>query len=219
MRRRALPKAQVGHGQGAPVAPAELTWALIMASMRRVPQYIGNLKHGAWQQSGLKASSMPANFGIGMVLNGKTLGVWGYGRIGQLVAGYARCFGMRVMVWGSESARERAELDGHASAHSCESFFEECDVLSASPPQDSRHNQSLLLRQMALKGLGVVILPSFIVGPDVKRGALVSVMADHIPQQQTINAVYPPSQFVPAPVRAFIDFMVGRCNPKPSWDV
>ena len=120
----------VAEGVGSPIAPAELTWALIMAAMRRVPQYIGNLKHGAWQQSGLKASSMPANFGIGMVLHGKTLGVWGYGRIGQLVAGYARCFGMRVMVWGSESARERAELDGHASAHSCESFFDECDVLS-----------------------------------------------------------------------------------------
>ena len=120
----------VAEGVASPVAPAELTWALIMASMRRVPQYIGNLKHGAWQQSGLKASSMPANFGIGMVLHGKTLGVWGYGRIGQLVAGYARAFGMRVMVWGSESARERAELDGYASAASCESFFDECDVLS-----------------------------------------------------------------------------------------
>jgi D-3-phosphoglycerate dehydrogenase len=120
----------VAEGAGSPVAPAELTWALIMASMRRVPQYIGNLKHGAWQQSGLKASSMPANFGIGMVLHGKTLGIWGYGRIGQLVAGYARAFGMRVIVWGSESARERAELDGYASAATCESFFDECDVLS-----------------------------------------------------------------------------------------
>ncbi len=120
----------VAEGVGSPVAPAELTWALIMASMRRVPQYIGNLKHGAWQQSGLKASSMPANFGIGMVLHDKTLGVWGYGRIGRLVAGYARAFGMRVIVWGSEAARERAEFDGYASAATCESLFDECDVLS-----------------------------------------------------------------------------------------
>ncbi|MBI3367142.1 MAG: D-2-hydroxyacid dehydrogenase family protein, partial [Burkholderiales bacterium] len=55
----------VAEGQGSPVAPAELTWALIMAATRRLPQYIGNLKHGAWQQSGLKAASMPPNFGIG----------------------------------------------------------------------------------------------------------------------------------------------------------
>jgi D-3-phosphoglycerate dehydrogenase / 2-oxoglutarate reductase len=120
----------VAEGVGSPVAPAELTWALIMAAMRRLPQYIGNLKHGAWQQSGLKAASMPPNFGIGMRLAGKRLGIWGYGKIGQMVAGYGRAFGMNVVVWGSEASRERARLDGHGSATSCESFFEECDVLS-----------------------------------------------------------------------------------------
>ena len=120
----------VAEGAGSPVAPAELTWALIMAAMRRLPQYIGNLKHGAWQQSGLKSASMPPNFGVGMVLRGKTLGVWGYGKIGQLVAGYGRAFGMHVTVWGSESARDKARTDGHTAAESCESFFETCDVLS-----------------------------------------------------------------------------------------
>ena len=120
----------VAEGAGSPVAPAELTWALIMAAMRRLPQYIGNLKHGAWQQSGLKAASMPPNFGLGMVLKGKTLGIWGYGKIGQLVAGYGRAFGMHVTVWGSESARAKAEQDGLVAAPSCEAFFEACDVLS-----------------------------------------------------------------------------------------
>ena len=120
----------VAEGVGSPVAPAELTWALIMAAMRRLPQYIGNLKHGAWQQSGLKAASMPANFGLGMVLQGKTLGIWGYGKIGQTVAGYGRAFGMNVLVWGSESARTQAVADGHMAAQSCESFFATCDVLS-----------------------------------------------------------------------------------------
>ncbi len=120
----------VAEGTGSPVAPAELTWALIMAAMRRLPQYIGNLKHGAWQQSGLKAASMPPNFGIGMVLRGRTLGIWGYGKIGQMVAGYGRAFGMTVQVWGSESARERAVADGHLAASSCEAFFESSDVLS-----------------------------------------------------------------------------------------
>jgi D-3-phosphoglycerate dehydrogenase len=120
----------VAEGVGSPVAPAELTWALIMASMRRLPQYIGNLKHGAWQQSGLKAAGMPPNFGIGSVLKGKTLGLWGYGKIGQLVAGYGRAFGMQVMVWGREPSRQKAVADGLLAAESREAFFEQCDVLS-----------------------------------------------------------------------------------------
>jgi D-3-phosphoglycerate dehydrogenase len=120
----------VAEGAGSPVAPAELTWALILAAMRRLPQYIGNLKHGAWQQSGLKAASMPPNFGLGMVLKGKTLGIWGFGKIGQLVAGYGKAFGMRIVVWGSEGARQRAIDEGYDAAESCESFFELADVLS-----------------------------------------------------------------------------------------
>jgi D-3-phosphoglycerate dehydrogenase / 2-oxoglutarate reductase len=120
----------VAEGVGSPAAPAELTWALIMAAMRRLPQYIGNLKHGAWQQAGLRAASMPANFGVGMVLQGKSLGIWGYGKIGQLVAGYGRAFGMHVVVWGSEASRQRALADGHLAAPSREAFFEACDVLT-----------------------------------------------------------------------------------------
>jgi D-3-phosphoglycerate dehydrogenase len=120
----------VAEGVGSPVAPAELTWALIMAAMRRLPQYIANLKHGAWQQSGLKTASMPPNFGIGSVLRGKTLGIWGYGRIGQLVAGYGRAFGMNVKVWGREASRAQALADGYQAATSREAFFAECDVLS-----------------------------------------------------------------------------------------
>ncbi len=120
----------VAEGVGSPVAPAELTWALIMASMRRLPQYIGNLKHGAWQQAGLKSASMPANFGIGMQLRSKTLGLWGYGKIGEMVAGYGRAFGMQVQVWGSEASRLKASADGHQAAESREAFFEQCDVLS-----------------------------------------------------------------------------------------
>jgi D-3-phosphoglycerate dehydrogenase len=120
----------VAEGVGSPVAPAELAWALIMASMRRLPQYISNLKHGAWQQSGLKSASMPPNFGVGMVLKGKTLGLWGYGRIGQLVAGYGRAFGMDVGVWGSEASRQRAVADGYRAIESCQSLFASADVLS-----------------------------------------------------------------------------------------
>ena len=120
----------VAEGAGSPVAAAELTWALVMAAMRRLPQYIGNLKHGAWQQSGLKSASMPANFGLGMQLQGKTLGVWGYGRVGQMVASYGKAFGMHVTVWGSDATLEKARADGHVPAPSREAFFDACDVLS-----------------------------------------------------------------------------------------
>ncbi|MCW2313520.1 D-2-hydroxyacid dehydrogenase family protein [Rhodoferax antarcticus] len=120
----------VAEGTGSPVAPAELTWALVMAAMRRLPQYISNLKHAAWQQSGLKSSSMPPNFGLGTRLQGRTLGVWGYGRIGQLVAGYGRAFGMRVLIWGRAPSRERAILDGFEVTSTREELFEQSDVLS-----------------------------------------------------------------------------------------
>lgn len=120
----------VSEGVGSPVAPAELTWALIMAASRRLPQYIGNLKHGAWQQSGLRASNMPVNFGLGKVLKGQTLGIWGYGKIGSMVAQYGTAFGMRVIVWGSEAARRRALDDGLEAASSREALFSDSDVLS-----------------------------------------------------------------------------------------
>jgi D-3-phosphoglycerate dehydrogenase len=120
----------VADGVGSPVAAAELTWALIMAAVRRLPQYIGNLKHGAWQQSGLKAASMPPNFGLGVVLKGRTLGIWGFGKIGQLVAGYGHAFGMQVLVWGSETSRQAALAQGYAAADSKEHLFTESDVLS-----------------------------------------------------------------------------------------
>ena len=120
----------VAEGTGSPIATAELTWALVMAAMRRLPQYISHLKHGVWQQAGLKAASMPPNFGIGSVLKGKTLGIWSYGRIGQIVAGYGRAFGMRVLVWGSDASRELARADGFETATSKIEFFKQCDVLS-----------------------------------------------------------------------------------------
>jgi D-3-phosphoglycerate dehydrogenase len=120
----------VTEGVGSPIAPAELTWALVMAAMRRLPQYIGMLKHGAWQQSGLKSAAMPPNFGLGLVLRGRTLGIWGYGRIGQLVAGYGKAFGMRVVICGREASLQRALVDGYEIAASREAFFEQSDVLS-----------------------------------------------------------------------------------------
>ncbi len=120
----------VSEGIGSPTAPAELAWALIMAAMRRIPHYVAHLKHGAWQQAGLKSASVPANFGLGSVLKGKTLGLWSYGKIGQIMAGYGRAFGMRVVVWGREASLERAKADGFEVAASKAEFFQQSDVLS-----------------------------------------------------------------------------------------
>lgn len=118
------------EGSGSPTAPAELTWALIMAAQRRIPQYVANLKQGAWQQSGLKTVALPPNFGLGQLLRGHTLGIWGYGKIGRIVAGFGKAFGMHVLVWGSERSLEAAKADGYGAAESREGLFEQSDVLT-----------------------------------------------------------------------------------------
>ncbi|NEX63573.1 D-2-hydroxyacid dehydrogenase family protein [Noviherbaspirillum galbum] len=119
-------KIAIVEGVGDPTAPAELTWALVMAAARKIPQYAANLRDGLWQT----ASVTPELNTLGHVLKGRTLAIWGYGRIGRLVAGYGRAFGMRVMVWGREPSREAAVKDGYAAAASREAFFSEADVLS-----------------------------------------------------------------------------------------
>ena len=116
----------IAEGVGSPTAPAELTWALIMAAARKIVPYASNLKDGLWQT----ASINPALNGLGFVLKGRTLGIWGYGKIGRLVAGYGRAFGMQVLVWGGEASRQAAQADGYAAALSREAFFEQSDVLS-----------------------------------------------------------------------------------------
>lgn len=116
----------IAEGVGSPYAPAELTWALIMAAQRRIVQYANNLREGQWQT----VSVNPALNGLGLVNHGRTLAVWGYGKIGQLVAGYGKAFGMRVLVWGSEGSRAAAAADGYEAAASREAFFEQADVLT-----------------------------------------------------------------------------------------
>ena len=99
-------------------ATAELTWALVLAAMRQLPQQVAALKAGTWQ------------VGVGHTLRGKTLGVYGYGRIGSVVAGYGEAFGMNVWVWARSGSRARARSDGYTVAPSKEAFFSECDVIS-----------------------------------------------------------------------------------------
>ena len=120
----------VATGNYDPSTTAELTWALLMAASRRIPQYVASLRQGAWQQSGLKSAAMPANFGLGTRLRDKTLGIWSFGRVGQIVAGYGRAFGMRVVVWGSDASRARALQEGYNIIESKDALFEQSDYLS-----------------------------------------------------------------------------------------
>lgn len=106
------------HADTPSYAAAELTWALVMAAVRQLPQQVEALKRGTWQ------------IGVGHTLRGKTLGVYGYGRIGREVAGYGRAFGMDVVVWARPASLERARADGWTVAASKEEFFERCDVIS-----------------------------------------------------------------------------------------
>ena len=116
----------ITEGSGDPTAPAELTWALIMAAARRIPQYLHHLQQGLWQT----ASIHPQLNGLGVALKGRTLGVWGYVKIGRMVAGYGEAYGMRVMIWGREASCAAALQDGYLAAVSKEQFFAEADVLS-----------------------------------------------------------------------------------------
>jgi D-3-phosphoglycerate dehydrogenase len=116
----------IAEGVGSPVAPAELAWALVMAASRRIVPYAANLKDGLWQT----ASINPQLNGLGRSLKGRTLGIWSYGKIGKLVAGYGKAFGMRVLVWGSEASRDAAQADGYETAPSREALFGQADVLS-----------------------------------------------------------------------------------------
>jgi D-3-phosphoglycerate dehydrogenase / 2-oxoglutarate reductase len=99
-------------------AAAELTWGLVIAAMRQIPQQMSALRSGSWQT------------GLGRTLRGKTLGIYGYGRIGSTVAGYGKAFGMEVVVWAREASLERAWTDGYTVAASKREFFEACDIVS-----------------------------------------------------------------------------------------
>ena len=106
------------HADSPSYAAAELTWGLVLAAMRRIPQQMASIRAGGWQM------------GVGASLRGKTLGIYGYGRIGAVVAGYGRAFGMDVLVWGREPSLERARADGHATADRKEALFGTSDILS-----------------------------------------------------------------------------------------
>jgi D-3-phosphoglycerate dehydrogenase len=114
-----------GHSQ----ATAEMTWLLILAALRRLPAYMANLYAGQWQRSIPPLPNWPLA-GFGEIAGGKTLGIWGFGRIGRIVAGYARAFGMEVLVHGRAPSREAATAAGFAATPDRAQFFSQCDVIT-----------------------------------------------------------------------------------------
>lgn len=108
----------VAGGGGSGYSTAELTWGLVLAAMRFLPQEVARLKAGQWQTT------------LGRGLRGRTLGIFGYGKIGSLVASYGRVFGMRVLVWGRERSLTEAKAAGFETANSKQELFEKSDVLS-----------------------------------------------------------------------------------------
>jgi D-3-phosphoglycerate dehydrogenase len=106
------------HSDTPSYAAAELTWGLILAAERQIPQQMAGLKVGRWQT------------GVGRTLRGRSLGLYGYGRIARAVAGYAKAFGMHVVWWGSDAGRSSAAADGATLAASRDAFFAEPDIVS-----------------------------------------------------------------------------------------
>jgi D-3-phosphoglycerate dehydrogenase len=106
------------HADSPSYAAAELTWGLVLAAMRQIPQQMNALKAGNWQM------------GVGRTIRGQTLGIFGYGRIGRVVADYALAFGLKVLIWARTESLARAKADGFETAASKDAFFETCDIIS-----------------------------------------------------------------------------------------
>lgn len=106
------------EGSGSPIAPAELTWLLIQASRRKLVSTVGGMKLGLWQTE------------IGSALNNQVIGILGFGKIGKMIAHYAKAFGMIVQVWGSERAKEEARRDGLQVPKDRQTFFSTSDVIT-----------------------------------------------------------------------------------------
>lgn len=161
-------KVAVAEGIGSPIAPAELTWILIMNTLRQIPAAIAGMKNGQWQVN------------IGTTVHGKTIGIWGYGKIGKMIAGYAKAFGAKVLVWGSDSSREQAVQDGFEKAATKEHFFQNSDVISLHLRLNSSTNGIVKATDLSLmKPTAVLINTSR--AELVEKGALMACLKNGRP--------------------------------------
>jgi D-3-phosphoglycerate dehydrogenase / 2-oxoglutarate reductase len=155
-------------------AAAELTWALVLAAARDIPQQMNSLKAGKWQ------------CGVGTTLRGKVYGVHGYGRIGQEVARYAKAFGMDVVVWAREAARERARADGWRTAESQDTFYAECDVISLHMRLVDATSHIVRASHLALMK-PTAILVNTARAPLIEPGALVAALRSGRPGKASVD--------------------------------
>src|SRR5579862_552766 len=144
-------------------ATAELTWGLVLAAMRQIPQQVAALKNGTWQ------------IGVGSMVRGKTLGIYGYGRIGQVIASYGKTFGMKVCVWARENSLARARADGYEASPSKDAFFETCDVISLQMRLVDGTRGIVKLRDLALMKPTALLVNTSRAGL-IEPGALVSAL-------------------------------------------
>jgi D-3-phosphoglycerate dehydrogenase len=180
-------------GAGGPQATAELTWALILAALRHLPTEVQRLRDGQWQST------------VGTGLHGKTLGVYGLGRIGSLVAQVGAAFGMRVVVWGRAGSLTRAAEAGYAAAHSREAFFAECDVLSVHLPLNSRTAGVVTADDLGRMKPDALFVNTSRTGL-VEPGALVAALAAGRPGRAAVDV------FETEPVLGAADPLVGLPN-------
>jgi D-3-phosphoglycerate dehydrogenase len=144
-------------------AAAELTWALVLSAMRQIPQQMASLTAGRWQ------------IGVGNSLRGKTLGIFGYGRIGSVVAGYGRAFGMNVLVWAREGSLQRAQSDGYSVARDKSQFFSACDVISLHL-RLVEGTRGIVTRDDLARMKPTALLVNTSRAPLIERGALISAL-------------------------------------------
>jgi D-3-phosphoglycerate dehydrogenase / 2-oxoglutarate reductase len=151
------------HAGSPSYAAAELTWGLIIAAMRQIPQQMNALRAGTWQ------------IGVGSTLRGKTLGIYGYGRIGATVAGYGKAFGMKVLVWAREASLNRARSDGYAVAESKHEFLQSCDVISLHL-RLVKETRGIVTRTDLLRMKPTALLVNTSRAPLIEQGALVDAL-------------------------------------------
>jgi len=162
------------HADTPSYAAAELTWGLVLAALRQIPQQMAAMRAGRWQ------------IGVGSTLRGKTFGVYGYGRIGAVVAGYAKAFGMEVMVWAREQSRARAEAEGYRVAQSKEAFFAQCDVVSLHMRLVGPTRGIVTARDLAcMKPSALIVNTSR--APLIEKGALVEALKQGRPGMAAVD--------------------------------